>query len=619
MFQTIRLSCAAVLLWCASAHAQTMLLQEDFDAGTLPEGWSQQTLATDGGWLAGTSAELESQWWPIAPHGSLMATNDDGCDCDKSEDYLVTPELDLSGLDNAVLAFSSYFDGGSYEGSDEVATVEYSLDGGEGWTVLHTIEGSEGLWDFEVIDLDGIVGEPSVHLGLRYNDGGGWLYGWAIDDVAVFEPSGLDLALIGLEAENVVLAPTTEDLAGTVVNLGVDTVYSYTISWSMGDASGETTIDGVALGSADSHSFSVNAVLPFDLSGNYTISAEIVAVNGASDDLAANNTQAVDVTSIYFGEYSNGKDLREYYYYHPSDAPENCPLVFAFHGYTGDAEGVIQYSGFNDLADEFGFAVCYPQGTTDGSGEQFWNVGYAFHQNEFVDDVGFVSELREELVDTYALDAGRVFGTGFSNGADFCYLLACEASDEFRAVAPIAGILMSDIQSECSPEYMVPILEVHGTADDVSLYEGDLKNVDGWGSYPSTPDAMAFFVDLFGLSLQEAGNFPDVVTWDESTVGYQKWGLEGACPQVWLYTVNGGGHSWPGAWGNQDISASREAWQFFAQACTEPMSVSEIIPAAGRSLVRVTDVLGRQVNPEPGMLLLFQYSDGTVEKRISAE
>ncbi|MCH1575651.1 MAG: choice-of-anchor J domain-containing protein [Flavobacteriales bacterium] len=620
MTASIRTSMMALaMIWCCASSAQTVLLQENFDGGALPDGWTQQTLATDGGWLGGVSTDLDSQWWPITPHGSMMATNDDACDCDKSADYLITPALDLSGLDNAMLAFSSYYDGGTYEGFDEEATVEYSLDGGETWSVLQTIEGSEYLWNFEVIALDDLLGETNVHLGFRYNDGGGWLFGWAIDDVVVLEPGGLDLALIGLQAEDVVLAPATEDLAGTVVNLGVDTVYSYTVAWSMAGASGETTIDGVALGSADTHSFSFTEVLPFDLSGNYTVTAEVTAVNGMMDDQGSNNAQSVDVTAVYSGLFDNGKDLREYYYYQPTDAPENCPLVFAFHGYTGTAEGILQYSGFNDLADEFGFAVCYPQGTIDGSGEPFWNVGYAFHENEYVDDVAFVSELRGELIETYTLDAERVFGTGFSNGADFCYLLACEASDEFRAVAPIAGILMSDIQADCAPQYMVPILEVHGTDDDVSLYEGDLQNQDGWGSYPSTPDAMAFFVDLFGLTLQEAGNFPDEVTTDGSNVDYQKWGLEGACPQVWLYTVNGGGHSWPGVWGNLDIDASREAWQFFAQACSEPLSVVEPVPSGQRTLMRVTDVLGREVNPEPGVLLLFQYSDGTVEKRMTGE
>ncbi len=600
--------------------AQNVLLQEGFDAAVLPDGWSQLTLATDGGWLAGTSAELESQWWPIAPHGSFMATNDDGCDCDKSEDYLILPELDFSTVDNAILAFSTYFDGGTYQGVTEGAFIEYSLDGGETWTLMQAlISSGEGAWDFEVVNLEDVLGESSVHLAFRYNDGGGWLYGWGVDDVSVMEPGGLDLTLTALDLEPIALAPSTENLGGSVVNLGADTVYSYTVAWTMGDESGQTTVDGVELGTADSHSFNLPGVLPFDLSGTYTITAEIVSVNGVVDDVQGNNTQSTDVTAIFSGEYPDGKELREYYYYEPTTAPDNCPLVFVFHGYSGSAEGMIQWSGFNDLADEFGFAVCYPQGTEDSFGEQYWNVGYDFQPNAFVDDVAFISGLRQDLVDTYGLDAARVFGTGFSNGADFCYLLACEASTEFRAVAPIAGILMSDIQAECTPEYMVPILEIHGTDDDVSLYGGDLKNVDGWGAYPSTPDAMAFFVNMFGISLQESGSFPDVVPWDESTVDYQKWGTEGACPQVWLYTVQGGGHSWPGAWGNQDINASLEAWQFFAQSCSEPMSIGEILSQGDRELVRVTDVLGREVTPMPGQLLLYQYSDGSVVKRIAAE
>ena len=47
----------------------------------------------------------------------------------------------------------------------------------------------------------------------------------------------------------------------------------------------------------------------------------------------------------------------------------------------------------NDIADEYGFAVCYPRGTVDDSGNRFWNVGYDFHPNETVDDVDFLKEL----------------------------------------------------------------------------------------------------------------------------------------------------------------------------------------------------------------------------------
>ena len=34
--------------------------------------------------------------------------------------------------------------------------------------------------------------------------------------------------------------------------------------------------------------------------------------------------------------------------------------------------------------------------------------------------------------------------------------------------------------------------------------------------------------------------------------------------EVWFYTVDGGGHDWPGSWGNRDMSATEEIWKFFS-------------------------------------------------------
>jgi hypothetical protein len=45
----------------------------------------------------------------------------------------------------------------------------------------------------------------------------------------------------------------------------------------------------------------------------------------------------------------------------------------------------------------------------------------------------------------------------------------------------------------------VPILEIHGTNDNVTYYDGDPNNNDGWGAYPSIPETIDFFVNLFGL------------------------------------------------------------------------------------------------------------------------
>ena len=82
-----------------------VIFQEDFESGTFPFGWTQETNATDGGWLIGSSSGLSSQFWPIAANGStrIAATNDDGCNCDKSQDRLITPPLDFTGLSGIAL------------------------------------------------------------------------------------------------------------------------------------------------------------------------------------------------------------------------------------------------------------------------------------------------------------------------------------------------------------------------------------------------------------------------------------------------------------------------------------------------------------------------------------
>ena len=85
---------------------------------------------------------------------------------------------------------------------------------------------------------------------------------------------------------------------------------------------------------------------------------------------------------------------------------------------------------------------------------------------------------------------------------------------------------------------------------------------------------------------------------------------------MWLYTVNGGGHDWPGSDGNMDISASREAWLFFEQLCVAPVDIEEYNPGNDRKLIRIVDLLGRATEFKKGAVLFYQYSDGSVEKKL---
>ena len=264
-------------------------------------------------------------------------------------------------------------------------------------------------------------------------------------------------------------------------------------------------------------------------------------------------------------EFYYGDVDRQYYLYIPQSIEPESPLVFVFHGFTGSAEDIMEYSGMNEIADQNGFVVCYPQGLQDHQGNTFFNVGYSFHWNQTVDDVGFVVALAEYLQSHHNLSEVNTFSTGMSNGGEISYLLACEASNHFRAVAPVAGTMMQSWYQTCAPEIATPILEIHGTNDNVSWWNGDIQDLDGWGPYMGIDDIIQLWRDINNTELVIYDTLPDIYQSDGSYVVTEKYKEGINDNEVWLYKVIGGGHDWPGAFGNMDINASELAWEFFNQ------------------------------------------------------
>ena len=288
----------------------------------------------------------------------------------------------------------------------------------------------------------------------------------AIDDVLLFEPQGLDAELTSLSVNANQNVPVSIPITGVVSNVGSELITSFDITWSLvGSMAYTQNFSGLNIPSLGTYNFSHQDLWNISQSGQYTLDVTVENINGQSpDDNSNNNTLFQNVQALEYGIILDGGIEREYIYYYPSSAEPECPLVFVCHGYTGTAQGIMDYSGFNQLADEFGFAVCYPQGTIDSYNNTFFNVGYDFQINETVDDVAYLQNLSSYFQSQNSIDPSKVFCTGMSNGGDLCYLLACEAPETFRAVAPISGMIMQDIMDECNPESEVSILEIHGTA-----------------------------------------------------------------------------------------------------------------------------------------------------------
>jgi polyhydroxybutyrate depolymerase len=92
-------------------------------------------------------------------------------------------------------------------------------------------------------------------------------------------------------------------------------------------------------------------------------------------------------------------------------------------------------------------------------------------------DADYVAGLIERLMHDLPIDRNRVFVAGFSMGAVLSERMACQHADLVAAVALDAGAPWSD---ECSPSRPVPILVMHGTADNTFRIELAGEVVTRW-------------------------------------------------------------------------------------------------------------------------------------------
>ena len=269
---------------------------------------------------------------------------------------------------------------------------------------------------------------------------------------------------------------------------------------------------------------------------------------------------------------------REYIIHVPENLNQDSPIVFVIHGYTGSAEGIAAYTGMNNIAEREGFIAVYPQGTIDSNGNTFFNVGYEFNDDSPINDVSFIRELVRSISQEFNLKRKKAFATGMSNGGDMSYLLACTSSDLFKAVAPVAGVLMKGLKDSCELNSPVPIFEIHGTADKISLFEGDLNNEGGWGAYYDLPSTIDFFAERYQLTNKSVKQMISKESGADYDIFFERHWSDDLEEEVWMYRIEDGRHVWPGiklnwwnnplAWfyfgsGNEDINASEEVWSFF--------------------------------------------------------
>ncbi|MFZ4545601.1 MAG: T9SS type A sorting domain-containing protein [Saprospiraceae bacterium] len=243
------------------------------------------------------------------------------------------------------------------------------------------------------------------------------------------------------------------------------------------------------------------------------------------------------------------------------------PLLFNFHGYTSNALQQEFYGSFKAIADTANFLVLLPEGLPlIGTNTGFNNFSLPGVKP---DDVLFTSNLIDSISATYNVDKNRIYSTGMSNGGFMSYDLACFLSERIAAIASVAGSMVQLHLSTCQAKHPTPVMQIHGTTDQVIPYNG----VGILVTSVHIDTLINHWVKFNKCNaIPSKTNIPNANTADNCTAEryvYEN-GTNGST--VEFYKIIGGGHTWPGSListgsgnTNKDFNASLAIWQFLSR------------------------------------------------------
>ena len=273
--------------------------------------------------------------------------------------------------------------------------------------------------------------------------------------------------------------------------------------------------------------------------------------------------------------YDHNGVQRSYNYYVPStwNITQQVPLLFVLHGLTQTGSGVMDITGFNDIAEENNFIVCYPNGLNES-----WNANMNITFSS-ADDKGFLEALTEYFQVNFNTDPSRQYLCGFSTGGFMSHKMVCESSECYAAIATVSGNMSDTVYSNCLPQGSPSVLHIHGTADAVVPYNG------GPSTGVSVDEVMTFWQNHLACSTNPViSPMPNTNLFDLSSPERWVWQNCGQ-DELELIRVDGGGHQWPGITTfvggvgtiNMDFYSPDEIWDFLSDKTCQELSTNKLL------------------------------------------
>jgi poly(hydroxyalkanoate) depolymerase family esterase len=254
--------------------------------------------------------------------------------------------------------------------------------------------------------------------------------------------------------------------------------------------------------------------------------------------------------------YTGPEGTRRYKLYVPAsyDARTPAPLVVLLHGCTQDPDDLARGTRMNAAAESSGSLVAYPEQPATANPLRCWRWFEGAQQRRDGEEVGVIAGITHEVMARHAVDARRVHVAGISAGGAMALLVAAAHPELYASAASHSGVPLgvagaadaawammrtgapegTDLAARFravagTPSRMVPLLVVHGAADNTVSARNGRQTAEQWAA-------------AFGLTALGA---PETVEREGRAVELTRYGRGGET-LLELAVVSGLGHAWSG-------------------------------------------------------------------------
>lgn len=281
---------AMLLSVSAMAQNRSVILQESFDSNSMPAGWQ----ITEGGfsnwsispttYAGGTPKELHLSWSPYFNTPTRMVFN----------------AVDLTGIYTVTFSFNHYV---THVTQPCTVSIETSSNGGNTWNrcFSRSIDYDQIMLYEESLDITNAdMGQANVLFSIYIEPYVSSTYfdDWYFDNILIMGEQSSDVLDLGISTINVAdeIGSGDRTMGMLVRNFGTIDITSVEASYQVGDNQPVSETFSVNIPPMEATNLTFAEPANFAL-GDYTLSMEIINVNGTADDDQSDDQMSKNITA----------------------------------------------------------------------------------------------------------------------------------------------------------------------------------------------------------------------------------------------------------------------------------------------------------------------------------